>query len=332
MSGEYSAETKAVLEKVEKMLRLAASNPNEAEAANAASMAQKLLTAHNLDMAAVEENSGGTGKRAQEDLYGGRYEWQRDLWDAVSDLNFCYYWNEYVFIQSDLGTAKEYRKVDGNYRYVRGMWQHRHRLIGRLVNIAATKSMATYLEGVCDRLARERCRTTSERPNGRWANSYREGLTNRVIIKIYDRRKQLLSEEQKERADKIKTAAATTIDGISTASALTISSYSKSEEEANIDFKYGEGTSARWAKDRAEQAAAERAADEAYTRWAAANPEKAAKAEAERKAKFQRKQERENRSFFRGKDTGAFLAGYEAGENVSLDLQAEHSKVKGYLK
>lgn len=330
--SEMTDEIKNVLEKVEKLLRLAAANPNEAEAASATAKAQDLLTAYNLDMAAVEEVSGGTGKRAQEDLLGGRYEWQRNLWEAVAELNFCTYWNEHVFIESVLGTAKEYRKIEGSWRWVRGMWQHQHRIIGRVVNIAATKAMATYLENVCDRLTKERVRNTNERANGRWANSFREGLTHSVISKIYDRRAHLLDEERRQHFERMASAATQTSGEMSTATALTISTYSKSEREANIDFRYGEGTSAKWAARRAEQAAADRAAEEEYTRWAAANPEKAAKEEERRKAKREREQERFTKSYFNKRNVGAWAEGHKAGKNVSLDPQADQVKPRGFLK
>lgn len=334
--AEHPPEVAAVLEKVEKLLRLAASNPNEAEAASATAKAQDLLAAYNLDMAAVEENSGGGGKRLQEELAGGRFEWQRDLWTAVAELNFCMYFNQYVFLHSDLGTTMEYRIVEENGvrrgRQVRGMWQHQHRIIGRQVNVAATKAMAMYLEGVCDRIVKDRVRNTNERANGRWANSYRDGLVNAVIIRIYDRRAALLSEEQERRKAELERAAANNLSGASSATALTLSAYVDNEYDANVDFVFGEGTSAKWAAERAAQAAAEREAEEAYTRWAQANPEKARKQEEERKAKIERDRARRSRSHFKGKNTGAWAEGYRAGATVSIDPQAEHKQARGLLR
>lgn len=334
--SEITPEVKSVLEKVEKLLRLAASNPNEAEAASATAKAQDLLAAYNLDMAALEENTGD-GKREKEELDGGRYEWQRDLWGAVADLNFCFYLNRTVFIESPLGTTKEYRShtnEDGveRWRYVRGMWRHQHHVIGRKVNVAATKAMSTYLESVCDRIVKERVRNTNERANGRWANSFRDGLVARVLGKIYDRRADILNEEQLKRKAQMDAAAASAAAGASTSTALTLASYAKSEDDANIDFVYGEGTSARWAANRAAEAAAQRAAEEEYTRWAAANPEKARKQEEERKRKAERDRQRQNRSYFKNKNTGAWLDGHRAGESVSIDQQAEQRKAKGLLR
>lgn len=334
--SDLTPEMKGVLEKVEKLLRLAASNPNESEAASATAKAQELLAAYNLDMAALEENTGG-GKRAQEELEGGRFEWQRDLWNAVADLNFCYYFNRTVFIETALGTVKEYRTYTGEDgvrrgRTVRGMWRHQHHVVGRKVNIAATKVMAAYLEGVCDRIVKERVRSTNERANGRWANSFRDGLVARVLSKIYDRRADLLTEEQKKRKAEMDAAAAAATASTSMSTALTLSSYARSEDDANIDFVYGEGTSARWAAERAREAAAERAAEAEYTRWAAANPEKARKLEEEKKRKDERRRERENRSYFKDKNTGAWLEGHKAGESISIDQQTDHAKPRGLLR
>lgn len=328
-----SPEIKAVLQKVEKLLRLAASNPNEAEAASATAKAQELLAAYNLDMAAVEENAeGGGGGRMMENLAGGRLEWQRHLWSAVADLNFCFYLNQQIWINTPLGAAVELRKINGVWKKMRGMWQHQHRIVGRQVNVAATKAMATYLENVCDRIVKERVKNTNERPNGRWANSFRDGLAMKVVGKIYDRRAQVLTDEQIKRKAEMDAASASTMANTSTSTALTLATYAKSEGAANLDFVYGEGFSARRAAEQARQAAADRAAEEEYTRWAAANPEKARKQEEERLRKEERRRERESRSYFKNKNNGAWADGYRAGDQVSIDQQADHTKPKGYLR
>lgn len=323
----------SILEKVEKLLRLAAVNSNEAEAAAATAKAQDLLTAYNLSMDAVTEKSSG-GSRVKEEYEGGRFEWQKDLWGAIATLNFCVHVVRQVFIESPLGTQFEGRRnAEGRYVKVRGMWQTRHYVVGRKVNVKATYAMAQYLEGVCDRLVKERVRNTNERTNGRWANSYRDGLVQKVIGKIYDRRAELLDEERKKRFEEQKRAAeATAGSGISLSNALTISTYADQEEDANIDLLFGEGTSAKWAEERAREAAAERAAEEEYTRWAAANPEKAAKLEAEKRAKDERARERKSKTYFKSKDSRAWLEGFRAGDGVSLDQQAEQKKAAGLLR
>lgn len=323
----------SILEKVEKLLRLAAVNSNEAEAAAATAKAQDLLTAYNLTMDAVTEKSSA-GSRVKEDYEGGRFEWQKDLWGAIATLNFCVHIVRQVFIASPLGTQFELTRNEAGLRVkVRGMWQTRNIVVGRKVNVKATYAMATYLEGVCDRLVKERVRNTNERANGRWANSYRDGLVQKITGKIYDRRAELLDEERAKRFEEQKRAAeAMESSGISLSNALTISTYADQEDDANIDLLFGEGTSAKWAEERAREAAAERAAEEEYTRWAAANPEKAAKVEAERKEKEERARQRKSKSYFKQKDSRAWLEGFKKGDEVSLDQQAEQRKTAGLLK
>jgi hypothetical protein len=323
----------SILDKVEKLLRLAAVNSNEAEAASATAKAQDLLAAHNLSMDAVTEKSS-SGSRLKEEFEGGRFEWQKELWSAVASMNFCVHVNRQVFVESALGTQVEIRRNDEDMRVtVRGMWQSRHQVVGRKLNVKATFAMATYLESVCDRLVKDRVKATNERANGRWANSYRQGIVDRIIGKLYDRRAELLDEDRRKQFEaRTRAAEAMANSGISLSNALTLSSFTEQEEDANIDFMFGEGTAAQWAADRAREAAAERAADEEYTRWAAANPEKARKQEAERKEKEERARQRASKQHLKGKDSRAWLEGYRKGDEVSLDQQAEHRKAAGMLK
>lgn len=323
-------EVRNVVQKVEKLLRLAAKNPNEAEAAAATNKAQELLAAYNLDMAAVEQLSGEGGKRAQEDLEGGRYQWQRDLWTSVAELNFCLYWSQIAFVESPLG--KIYQWDNDRRCSVRGVQKHQHRLVGRTVNVAATKAMAPYLEQAVDRLTRERCVKGKIDLRGRWANSYREGITASVVRKIYARHEQFMHEEARKRHEAEAAAREFDKGQVSTSTAITLSSYVKSEEDANIDFVYGAGTSAQWAQDRARRAAAKKAADDAYTAWAAANPKEAARDEAKREAEAERASKRGSRGRSYNGDAGAYWAGVEAGKSVSIDRQAEGSKVSGAIR
>ena len=330
MAHELTTEVQAIVAKVEKLLRLAAKNPNEAEAASATAKAQELLAAYNLDMAAVERNSGDTGKRAEENLAGGRFEWERDLWKAVAELNFCLYWNQIVFIQTALGQKVRWKAG----KQVRGIEQHQHRLVGRTVNVASTKAMASYLEGVADRLTRERCTKAKESPRSRWAMSFREGISMRIEEKIYERRRELLDEDVRKRRDAEAAARTAEAAGVSTSTAITISSYVQSEWDANVDFVYGEGASATWAAERAAKAAAERRADEEYTAWAAAHPKEAARENARREKEAERLARRERTASgrrFKG-DINAFYAGYAEGDSVSLDMQTEGRKTAGLIR
>lgn len=342
---DLSNEARDAIGKIEKLLRLAGKNTNEAEASAAAAKAQELMTKYNLDMATVEQGSD-SGKREDAKLSGGLYHYQRDLWRAVAELNFCLHWSQYVYDRDKVGRRKatwkdqygsEYLnrqapvgnvnkikrgqviKVQGGYRFV-------HRVVGRKVNVAATRVMAEYLEQTIERLTRERLKGEGSQFFTRWAISYREGIASTIVDKIYQRRQHLLRAEARKQREAEKRATEAAAAPFSSATALTLSDYVKSEHDANMDVVNGEGWSARVAMRRAE--AAREAAEEeaAYVAWAKANPEEAQRKEAEERAERAKYRYRGGRADYRDNkkvDYGAYRSGEEAGKNVSLDQQAD---------
>lgn len=341
MSNELGADAQKVVERVQKLLTLAANNQNAEEAASATAKAQELLAAYNLDMAAVEEASGKrSGKREDAKLKGGVYQYQRDLWGAVAELNFCLYWTQKA------GGRQERRKRDSwsgemVTRSVYVTW-YQHRVVGRMVNTAASKAMAQYLEQAIERLLRERL---GDKPGAnksyvtkmlfsRWAVSFREGAAASVIEKVYERRREFLNEETRKKHEVEKKAREAGREGVSTATALTLHTYIDQETDANMDFLYGEGWSAKQALERAERARKAKEADDAYTAWALANPEEAAKEEAKRQKESRSRSSRRTRSFSSGGkqyDADAYYTGVDAGKNISLDLQTSDRKDSGRL-
>lgn len=330
------------IRKVESLLRLAAKHPTEAEGIAAAAKAQQLLTAYNLDMATVERGSS-SGKREDAKMKGGLYHYQRDLWEAVAKLNFCLYWNQYVHNPNKTGRRKATWKDRyhapsgtkiGSVIKVQGGYDFVHRVVGRVVNTTATRVMAEYLEQTIERLTRERLNGEGSQFFTKWAISYREGIAERVIEKIYERRSEQLSKERKAERARQKREQEAAAAPFSSATTLTISAYSKTEEDANYDVIYGEGWSAKQAADRAARAKARAEAEAAYTAWAKAHPEEVA-AEAARERKEARKSRwRGGRASYREskeRDYGAYKAGMEAGANVSIDLQAGQRKTAGLL-
>lgn len=322
VTADLTPEARKAIEQVEKLLRLAGKNQNENEAAAATAKAQEILLKFNLDMSVVEQNSGASsGKREDTKFEGGLYHYQRDVWGAVAELNFCMYWNQYNW-------DKDKRSRRGRV----GGYMFQHRVVGRSVNVVVTKNMADYILGTIERMARERFPEPSQFFTRR-ANSYREGLAEAVIGKIYDRRRHLLAEDKKKERDAKRAAEKLEREGVSTATTLTLSTLRKSEKDANTDFIYGEGTSARWAA--AEAAAAEnyRKREEEYTKWAKAHPEEAVAKEAERRK--QRRRSSWNAGMGSGskkRDHGAYYEGQDKGREISIDPQAEGRKVKGLLK
>lgn len=328
--GTPAADMEKIIERGQKMLALARRGGSEAEMATAMAMFQKLLAEHNLDMATVESAQAGSAKREKAAQAGGQYAYQRDLWKAVAELNFCIYMTGHVRVEVN-------KRLPGGGSFKSHIWRREHRVVGRTVNTRASIVMATYLEETANRLCRERLTTRSgagvtpgelnSQFYSSWAVSFRVGVADRIIEKVQERRAAHLREENRKRRKAEREAAG----GTSTATALSLSVFKSAEEDANIDFLHGEGTAAQWAAARAEQAA-ERAQDRAdYTAWAKANPDKA-------------KQDRHYRKWWqdrgytfgrvgRGASTETtrgpgYFSGYEAGEGVSIDPQAGSANTK----
>src|SRR5688572_7614826 len=88
--------TNKIIEKIEKMLRLANNAGTEAEAATAAQMAQAMLAEHNLSMADVDITRGqgarpDVARIKEQTKKVALYQWQRTLWAAIAQVNYCWY-------------------------------------------------------------------------------------------------------------------------------------------------------------------------------------------------------------------------------------------------
>lgn len=310
-----------ILRKTQKLLDLAAKAGTPEEAAAATAKANEWMEKYNLTSAMLEKTAGKDGKREQAAVTGGQYTWQRELWRSVAYLNFCLYWTqEYNAVRTRREKATHYDRV-----YEKGsiITRKRHAIVGRVVNVAATKAMATYLEQTIARLLRERL-TDSQGNfshgdyNGSFGTSFREGAADVIMNKLADRRRKVLAAEA--RAKKAASQKA------STGTDLSLTVYIDEETDANMDFIHGAGYSARKARQKMEDALAARQEQEAYTAWAKANPEEA-KAEAEAARKRERRRggwgsaPRE-----RQKNWSAYNMGAEAAKSISLDKQAEDAR------
>lgn len=353
---ELSPEQVKVIGTIEKLLRLAGRNSNEAEATQAYNKAQQLMSDWNLDQAAVEENSGET-KRADEKLKGGHFEYQRDLWRQVSLLNFCLYFSMTEIERTYKRVLKDpkrpyagFKKVVAKERRVR-----QHRVVGRVVNTRSTRVMAEYLEGAIDRIADEMLierfgeEDAPKKRYSQWANSFREGMAERINEKIYDRRRDLMTAERNAAEEAQRKATEAGLAGVSTSTALTIASFSQAEKEANDEF-LDPGITARraaWkaevAEKRARAAEIEADAQARYTRWAEANPVEA-KLAADRQRRLEQQEakrearnaaRRTGRAYSAGPsykgDYSAYKAGHQAGERVSINQQADRTKSAGAI-
>jgi hypothetical protein len=290
-------------------------------------------------MVVIEQLAGESGKRTDEMVTGGMFRYQRELWRHIAELNFCFYWTQKV------------RVKDGSYQAKKGRrWTHEHRLVGRVVNVVATKNMGNYIEQAIERLCREMLGSErSMQYYSRDAIAFREGVADRVAEKIVERRELAEEDEERKAAQAAREASAK---GLSTSTAMTLGKVKESEEASNYDFLHGEGAWAKkkqreaelekgWAERRAARAKAEADAEAAYAQWAASHPEEAAKEAAKERKRAQAQLRRASRSVnhyrFRvtaadmRRESGSYHAGYRKGEEVSIDQQMG-SNIAGRLK
>lgn len=332
-----SPETQAIVDRVKKLLAMAnhrASDSNEA--ASAAAMAHRLLAQHNLDLATVEQHGGESGRREQQRVRGGMYTYERALWAEVAELNFCMYWNERYYW--------EHKRGDGTKKQVRGF---RHRLVGRVVNVRATTTMADYLLEAIERACRERLATrsgTGEAHGGtnsqffsRWAVAFREGAADEVVRRLAQRRRDDEMAREKETTARARTR------GASTSTALTLADVRQREEDANADFLHGEGYTARRRARAAAWEAEQQAEEAAAVAWAAAHPEEAMAQEAEARKEREKAWKRRSRrggGRWRSRapsgaderhESGGYAEGQRKGREIGLDQQAERAKPAGRI-
>lgn len=307
----------AVIEKVRKLLALAGSNPNENEASFAAQKAQDLLEAYNLDMSTI--GTAKNAKREKTQRGGGLYKWQRHLWNAIANVNFCHY----SYYQGN--------KSGGEYK---------HELIGSKANVIGAELMAGYLEGVVERLARKW--VAENRPGKsvfiKEAIAFREGLAGRLTNRLWSLRWEHLRME-KERIDQERER--NRAKGVMTENALVLQDVVNTEEDLNADYINGwePGTSAKRRVERdARIRAAEAAANEALRKqreWDEAHPEEAARRAAEELRQYNERnknwkppRERKPTPEQERAKLRSYREGWDEGADVSLDKQVSKRDVK----
>lgn len=317
MTADQKMPDDAVIERIQKILALGRRGGTEAEASSAMAKAQQMLADYNLDIATVERGGrAGDARREQAAALGGMYHYQRELWRAVAELNFCAYFTSGSFVR---------RRVAG---VVRSAWVAKHAFVGRVVNTRATLHMGEYLEGEIERLCREALeprvvvagavsaqKQIQSAYYSSWACGFREGAADRVVEKLAERRKQQI------RADELRARRAAKMAGQSTSRALTLGTLAQQEEAANYDFQWGEGS---WAEKLADEAAASerrRRRDEEWTRFKKENPEEA-RAMEEKARKERRRRWSGGGSARRMVNSGGYSHGSEAGEGIGIDPQA----------
>jgi len=312
---EFTQDQRKALHKIELLLRKAEGNANENEAAVATQLAQDLLAKYNLSMEALGSEDQKKGTRADVNVAGGFFDFERDLWRGIAELNWCWYFSDF---------ASGIHKGHATTRV--------HRVIGREVNISSTRLMAEYLMETVTRLAKEYSieRTGKYHNRSQLVTSFRKGAMERLVGKLNERRWTILAEERKK---------AETGEGNGTA--LVMTRLSQSEYERNFDFLYGEGAYAAAQARNAKWKEEEEARKVREEEWKKANPEEAARMEREAEKAAQKEEERWRKKDERARwsrkdpagDMGAYHAGKDAAADISLDPQVgkESAKPKGRL-
>jgi hypothetical protein len=324
----HTPEQDNVIRKIQKLLALGQS-PNEAEAALAMARAQELLAKHNLEFAVVTATAvaGGTVAPAEEKREkakvsrSAQYRWQRDMWAAIAEANFCWHWITDVF-EGKRGVGRM-SKVPVK----------RHMILGRESNVIAVRLMGEYLEDTMERLLPF---PNSERMS-RAANSWKSGCAERLVERI-----QLQAEQRKADSDACKPTGATT--------ALVLRDVYTSEYQANYDACYGAGhyaqrmlADAEWEAEREEreaQAVLDREkAEREWLEYLQAETPAQKKTRETKEAKERRANEnRQARQYWtwdneRRKEAGridysAYRSGRQVAETINLGAQVKEGNRK----
>lgn len=316
---ELSAADIKILDRVKKMLAIAENDgATEAEASTAAAMAAEMLEAYNLDIAQIGHTAKGPQGREDKKRRGGLYKWQRYLWEAVAELNFCMYW-------SVKGTAK------GS--------TYQHRILGAVHNVVGAEVLADYLQQTIERIAKEEARERGINVFKKEMIAFREGMATRLCQRLIDLRRERLREERR----KAEEAAANQPEG--SGQALVLQSLIQDEDDLNNDYRFGRepGTTAQrrrdmdarwearkverrqWELDNPEEAAIQKAAkkaeDDAY--WKAEEKKERARERRREREGYREPRSRKKTAEEKRRDLPEFREGVERGETISLNQQVD---------
>ena len=205
------------VDKIAKLLALAANAGTEEEADAARGQAQRLMADRNLTMAQIEMAGGNRTevKRTKEQLKrGASYKYQQQLWATLCQVNFCFHFIIDVRKTVDSQHGRQSRVV-----------RKQHQILGRAENVAAVKVMGEYLEQCIERLVPV---PNNERLS-KWALSWKAGCAERLCERLVEQKEQMEEESRKAAAGQ---------SGDDNPFALTLVSVAQREYEANMEFQY----------------------------------------------------------------------------------------------
>jgi hypothetical protein len=317
----------AIIAKVKKLLAFANDGRgNEAEMANAAELAQKMIEDYNLSMATIEAAGGKTDNTREKAIHEERaqYKWMQTLMTGIASLHFCH-------------LAKRTAWRDGKTVFTG------YQLIGRKANVATATMMYDYLTGAIDRVVRIEL-VDPRQLQSKVANSMRTGMTDRLCERLQAKRdEEIKASKARAEAEKARhTASPSTANAV----AIVLSDFIQDEMDANTDFRNNwepgtskrqrmEGDARRAARDQkikdlmAQGKSYDVAWDMAFSGMSEADAEKKNKPQTEAQkakdeAKWKRYWERQERQRQREAekfDGHAYHAGRRLGDEIGLDVQ-----------
>ena len=302
----------------------------EAEASLYMAKAQELLAKYNMEYSLVMEARVEGGATAAEPekrektrmSRSAQYQWQRELWKALAQANFC--WHSIVEVLDGKRASSKKSQVPVK----------RHMVLGRQSNVLAVQMMGEYLEDSMERLVVESGGYANSERMSRGANSWKRGCAERLVQRIEE-----AAEKRKDVSEDEKPAGST---------ALVLRSVYEREEADNYEFAYGIGSYARkllrdaeWEQGQEERnRRAQEAREKAERDWLEylQNETPVQKAQREKREEKERVKERKQnaRDWRRWRneqyreaskvDSEAYCAGKRAGDKISLAAQVGAGK------
>lgn len=306
------------VDKIAKLLALAANAGTEEEADAAMRQAQRLMADRNLTMAQVEMAGGNRTevKRTKEQLTrGASYKYQQELWATLCEVNFCFHF-----------VIPVYKKVSVPHPRFAGMQQQnrvvgkQHQILGRAENVAAVKVMGEYLEQCIERLVPV---PNNERLS-KWALSWKAGCAERLCERLVEQKEQMEEESRKAAAGQ---------SGDDNPFALTLVSVAQREYEANMEFQYPGWIARKRAQEQRDREFALALKNQPRDHYVPAVPDRPIEVKIEtdkqreaREAKEERQRQRwhdQRQRELAKTDWSAFRAGERKAEDIALNKQID---------
>lgn len=302
----------SVKTRIQKLLALANdARGNENEAASAGAKVQALLAQYNLEMSQVQETqtdaeTPDTDREKAENVAETTQAWQVDLMARIAKNNFCLHYSEREWIGDKPRDTR------------------RHHLIGRSINVMATRQVYDYLMATMERLNPFVDKRTIAR------RSWFEGCASRLETRLYEERRKSEAESRQATQEAPR----------GNGSDIVLADVYSTESDLNRDLRWGyvPGTTARERRESEAKWAAESEQREARyaTERAAREAQQARETDAQRRrreAKEAHEYEQSRKRWARNDakeakriNRDAYAMGNNAGNQIGLNVQIGKEK------